>query len=158
MTRSMTLLRSIPLFAQRSIGIRRPLIHVVAGLSMILATTAQADVNRIPVGTDRISSLVSSCLLQGGGDHPNDHQLPVFCCATNDEGARWCVACYAGTEQNPSDCSVTSRARIAAGRRLQSDAPSAQSVAPSSDSSFTRRLNRIRTQHRGTVGIIAPNN
>ena len=68
------------------------------------ATEAFADVKRIPISTGQLSGLLQSCLLQGGGDHRNDHDLPAFCCATNDEGTKWCVACYAGTEENPSDC------------------------------------------------------
>ncbi len=104
------------------------ILAIIAGLTLITSSTLHA-VTRTPVSTNRVGDLLQSCLLQGGGDHRNDHQLPVLCCATNDEGTRWCVACFSGTAENPSDCSITTPREVLR-NRLQTTPPSGGVVAP----------------------------
>ena len=109
------------------------ILAIIAGLTLISSSTLQAA-TRTPISSSRVGDFLESCLLQGGGDHRNDHQLPVLCCATNSEGTQWCVACYSGTAQNPSDCSITTPREVLR-NRLQTTSPSGGVVAPSPNSS-----------------------
>jgi hypothetical protein len=131
-------------------------IQLIAIFGLILASSSSlsAKVIRTPVGEGSVSGLLQSCLLQGGGDHPNDHSLPVFCCATNEEGTKWCVACYSGTSQNPSDCSVTTPAKSSLRNRLQNPAPTGLVIAPSN----SRPTQKPRVPKSPTPTVIAPSN
>lgn len=129
-------------------------VALVAGqIAMLSSSPAFAKGKAIPIGTDRISSLLQSCLLQGGGDHPNTRNLPVYCCATNAEGTQWCVSCEAGTEQNPRECSVGPKAHTSLRNRLQSVSNNGPTVAKPAGTDVRR------SKPRGTSpAIIAPNN
>jgi len=135
----------------KSLTTLRRSLAALALVSSFAATIseAHANVQRIPISTGQLSGLLASCLRQGGDDQGNWH-VPLMCCATNEEGKRWCVACYAGNEQNPSECSVTTKVRASV-RARQSDAPASGTIAP-------RTRGSARSTLSGSAGIVAPNN
>lgn len=116
---------------------------------MALAAGTEAGVKRTPISTGQLAGYLESCLLQGGDDQGN-WNVPMMCCATNSEGTKWCVACYAGTAENPKDCSVTTPARAVV-RSRQTKAPTAGKVT-------TAPQRPLRAPLRLFPGIIAPNN
>lgn len=126
---------------------------IAAQLVLASGLESSAAVKRIPVSSDQLKGLVQQCLLSGGGNNRNDHNLPVFCCATNSEGAKWCVTCFSGTEKNPNDCSVTTKARITLRNRLMNRIDKADVVAPPVRQTLPRRK-----LSKPVFGIIAPNN
>ena len=138
---------------------RRMIISLSVVSLLLSVTTSQADVVRTPIGTDQVGGLVSSCLRQGGGDHPNDHGLPVFCCATNSEGTRWCVTCFSGNEQNPQECVVTTPARVSAVERFRARLSQAGNLAPPSEhvEPASPRA-RFGVTLRRSASIVTPNN
>jgi hypothetical protein len=112
-------------------------VALTATLLVVVSTTSlQADVVRTPISSDSVfSSYMSSCLLQGGSRPPFTDHVPAICCATNEEGLRWCVACYGGTAENPRDCSVTTPARLSTLDILRPHAPGGGVMAPTPDTS-----------------------
>lgn len=128
---------------------RRLAIAVTFSAAAAMATGAEAAVKRTPISTGQLAGYLESCLLQGGDDQGN-WNVPMMCCATNSEGTKWCVACYAGTSDNPKDCSVTTPARAIV-RSRQTKAPTTGTVA-------TAPQRPQRPTIRIFQGIVAPNN
>jgi len=120
-----------------------------AGILLSAATVSEARIKRIPISVDRLNEVLTACLLSGGGDHRNDHQLPVFCCATNSEGTNYCVACYTGNEQHPGNCEISTKARATLNGRVKGIAPGTNGVAANSRPAPRRGLlNRLKVISR----------
>jgi hypothetical protein len=125
-------------------------------LMLVFASVAQADVVRTPISDGQFANFMTSCLLQGGEPPPFSDYLPAICCATNEQGTRWCVACYGGTSDYPKDCSVTTPGRETALDSMLQPAPGGDVVAPTPDAAPPRNGPVLRLQTAPM--IVAPNN
>jgi hypothetical protein len=125
-------------------------------LILVLSTAARADVVRTPISGGEFSGHMSSCLLQGGTRPPFTDHIPAMCCATNEEGTRWCVTCFGGTADNPKDCSITTPGRKSKFNVLRPPAPGNDVLAPEPGTTAPMNTPMLRLQ-TGPL-IIAPIN
>ena len=68
------------------------------------------------VSPAQASNMYSQCVLSEGKDVPTKKEDPkspftLGCCAVNSKGIKWCVTCYGGTVDHPTDCDVVTSAR-----------------------------------------------
>lgn len=123
---------------------------------LIIGSSVRADVVRTPISEGQFSNYMTSCLLQGGTKPPFTDHIPAMCCATNEEGTRWCVTCFSGTVDNPQNCSVTTPGRNLKFDIFRPQAPGSDVLAPEPGTSTLGKKPVMRLQTNPL--IIAPNN